>query len=137
MDESTIAAGAAAVEDAVMLRISTHRGGVGHRRRPAGVAALSTLGLLALLLGAVPGAGARPARTVAATVASSPALQVTQIEYRLTLSRGSVSAGRLSLQAIDRGRDPHDLRLRSLSSGRRFAAPQLTPGERWNGVVYL
>jgi uncharacterized cupredoxin-like copper-binding protein len=33
--------------------------------------------------------------------------------------------------------DPHDLRLRALSSAREVRAPQLTPGERWDGTVVL
>ena len=43
----------------------------------------------------------------------------------------------MSLEAIDRGMDPHDLRLRSVSSGREIQTPELTPGRRWDGVVRL
>ena len=39
-------------------------------------------------------------------------LQVTEIEYRLILSRGVVKAGPVNLEAIDAGMDPHDLPLR-------------------------
>ncbi len=77
-----------------------------------------------------------PARPHTATVTGSH-LQITQVEYRLMLSRGAVKAGPVSLQAIDRGSDPHDLRLLSLSSRQEVKAPQLTPGQRWSGVVYL
>ena len=62
---------------------------------------------------------------------------MTQIEYRLLLSRGVVKAGRVNLEALDRGMDPHDLRLRAVSSTRETVAPQLTPGQRWDGVVNL
>jgi hypothetical protein len=64
-------------------------------------------------------------------------LQVTEIEYRLILSRGVVKAGPVNLEAIDAGMDPHDLRLRHSGSGPELDAPQLTSGKRWDGVVNL
>jgi len=64
-------------------------------------------------------------------------LQVTEIEYHLLLSRGIVKAGPVSLEAIDGGMDPHDLRLRHGTSPAFIAEPQLTPGQRWDGVVDL
>ncbi len=64
-------------------------------------------------------------------------LQVTEIEYRLILSRGIVKAGPVNLEAIDAGMDPHDLRLRRSGSGPELAAPELTSGKRWDGVVNL
>jgi hypothetical protein len=64
-------------------------------------------------------------------------LQVTEIEYRLILSRGVVKAGPVDLEAIDAGMDPHDLRLRHSGNGPELAAPQLTSGQRWDGVVNL
>jgi hypothetical protein len=69
--------------------------------------------------------------------AASPGLIVSQVEYRLTLSRGTLRAGRVALEAVDRGRDPHDLRVRPLSGGRETAAPQLKPGQRWQTTVLL
>jgi uncharacterized cupredoxin-like copper-binding protein len=33
--------------------------------------------------------------------------------------------------------DPHDLRLRHLDARQEIAAPELTPGRRWDGVVNL
>jgi hypothetical protein len=77
----------------------------------------------------------RPPAVAAAATASH--LQVTQIEYRLLLSRGVVRAGPVDLEALDRGMDPHDLRLRAVSSTREIVVPQLTSGERWDGVVDL
>jgi hypothetical protein len=71
------------------------------------------------------------------TAAASSHLQVIQVEYRLTLSRGTVKAGPLSLEAIDRGMDPHDLRLRRVATQREIAVPELRPRERWDGVVQL
>ena len=64
-------------------------------------------------------------------------LQVTEIEYRLILSRGVVKAGPVNLEAIDAGMDPHDLRLRHSGSGPELGAPELTSGKRWDGVVNL
>jgi uncharacterized cupredoxin-like copper-binding protein len=81
-------------------------------------------------------APARPDRAVRA-VAASTRLQVTQVEYRLILSSSNVSAGAVNLEALDRGRDPHDLRLRAAGSRQEIAAPELKPGEHWNAVVHL
>jgi hypothetical protein len=64
-------------------------------------------------------------------------LQVTEVEYRLILSRGVVTAGPVNLEAIDAGMDPHDLRLRHSGSGPELGAPELTSGRRWDGVVNL
>jgi hypothetical protein len=86
----------------------------------------------------IPGVGvARSKSELGASAAASSYLQVIQVEYRLTLSRGTVKAGPVNLEAIDRGTDPHDLRLRRLASQREIAVPQLTPRERWDGVVRL
>jgi hypothetical protein len=64
-------------------------------------------------------------------------LRVTEVEYRLILSRGVVKAGALDLEAIDGGMDPHNLRLHHINAKQEMAAPELTSGRRWNGVVYL
>jgi hypothetical protein len=64
-------------------------------------------------------------------------LRVTEVEFRLTLSRGVVKAGPVNLEAIDAGVDPHDLRLRHSGSGPELGAPELTSGKRWDGVVDL
>jgi hypothetical protein len=64
-------------------------------------------------------------------------LQITEVEYRLILSRGVVKAGPVNLEAIDAGMDPHDLRLRHSGSGPELGAPELTSGKRWDGVVNL
>jgi hypothetical protein len=71
------------------------------------------------------------------TAAASSHLQVIQVEYRLMLSRGTVKAGRVGLEAIDRGMDPHDLRLRRVASRREIVVPELMPQHLWDGVVYL
>jgi hypothetical protein len=64
-------------------------------------------------------------------------LQVTEVEYRLILSRGVVKAGPVYLEAIDGGMDPHDLRLDHVGLGKEIAAPELTSGRRWDGIVNL
>jgi len=53
------------------------------------------------------------------------------------LSRGVLRAGAVGLEAIDRGSDPHDLRLRRLGSNHEVIVPQLNPGQRWDATVRL
>lgn len=110
-------------------------GGLSGRRRALSCA-LAAAAVLAA--GASAAASTRPRPRVRDRAASAPAtLRVTQVEYRLGLSHATVRAGRVSLEAIDRGHDPHDLRLRPLGSSRQIVAPQLGPGQRWAGVVRL
>ena len=70
-------------------------------------------------------------------VPASTHLQATEVEYRLLLSRGVVKAGPVSLEEIDGGMDPHDLRLRHGTSPNAIPQPLLSPGQRWDGVVDL
>jgi len=101
-----------------------------------GIAPLIVLALLgALTLSG--SAGARSGQGPKALSAADSHLQVTEVEYRLLLSRGIVKAGPVNLEAIDRGLIPHDLRLRGASPKGEIAAPELAPGQRWSGVVYL
>ncbi len=93
-----------------------------------------------VLLGALTAssnARAHPGDRARAASAAGSHLQVTEVEYRLLLSHAIVKAGPVDLETIDRGMDPHDLRLRALDSRGEIAAPLLTPGERWYGVVDL
>ncbi len=83
------------------------------------------------------GARAHSSPVVRAGVSARPHLQVTQVEYRLILSRGVVKAGAVDLEAIDAGTDAHDLRLRDSGARRETSVPELTPGRRWDGVVRL
>jgi hypothetical protein len=80
------------------------------------------------------GARASPARGRAAVAAH---LQVTMVEYRLMLSRGVVRSGWLNLEAIDFGKDPHNLRLHRLGASQEIGAPELHAGQRWDGTIYL
>jgi len=96
--------------------------------------------LVIALLGALMASGSARARSGGAPPAAAVAgshLQVTEIDYRLLLSRGIVKAGPVNLETIDRGMVAHDLRLRAASSSGEIAAPLLTPGEHWSGVVDL
>lgn len=103
----------------------------------------ATVATAALVAGGSLGVGlsasAREAKPAGrAREASFPAhLQVTQVEYRLLLSREVVKAGDVDLQEIDAGMDQHDLRLRREGSGPTIDGQLLSPGQRWNGVVHL
>jgi hypothetical protein len=92
------------------------------------------LGALAVI-GVLP-----PSSTAEARRDSGPAsaarithLQVTQVEYRLLLSRGTVNAGPVSLEAIDRGMDPHDMRLHRVGSRTQIITPELTSDSAGTG----
>jgi hypothetical protein len=98
--------------------------------------------LLALLAGVVFAAlaavaAARPSFEPHAVATAGSHLQVIQVEYRLILSRGTVKAGPVSLEAIDRGGDSHNMRLRAGASGVEIGTPELAPQQRWDGVVRL
>jgi hypothetical protein len=69
--------------------------------------------------------------------AASSHLQVTQVEYRIALSTTTVKAGAVNLLQLDRGSEPHDLRLRREGSGAVINGRLLMPGKRWEGVVEL
>lgn len=91
---------------------------------------------------AVPAAAGRgqpgPARAARAGASSAGGhVQVIEVEYRLMLSRGAVRAGAVGLEAIDRGQDPHDLRLQRIGSGNLLIGPELSPGRRWDATVHL
>ena len=103
--------------------------------RPRRLVALAAAAAAALLLSA--SAPAHQLSDAGAQAAARSHLQVTEIEYRLLLSRGVVHAGPLDLEALDRGMDPHDLHLRPIGAGQQTAVPELTPGQRWDGVVDL
>jgi len=107
-----------------------------HQMRSRVITSLLVLGLLGALT-VSPSARAHSGHRPRAAGAVASHLQVTEVEYRLLLSRGIVKAGPVNLDTIDRGLDPHDLRLRAISSRTEIAAPQLMPGQRWNGVVDL
>ena len=106
-------------------------------RRSARLASCALASAAALGVVLAGGAGARPDPAPRALAGSSARLQVTQVEFRLMLSRGAVKAGSVGLEAVDRGMDPHDLRLRMVSSREEIVVPELRPGQRWDRVVHL
>ena len=89
------------------------------RGRPA-VAAL----LAALVVASAAAAHASPSSRAPAR------LLVAGDEYSLRLSRGTVEHGPALIQFMNRGEDPHDLRLKriSRSPSRTVSAPELRPG---------
>ncbi|HEX4467220.1 MAG TPA: hypothetical protein VH025_08525 [Solirubrobacteraceae bacterium] len=64
-------------------------------------------------------------------------LQVVEVEYSLGLSVTTVHAGLVDLEAVDRGRDAHDLRLAANGFHREVSGPKLTPGRHWGTAVHL
>jgi hypothetical protein len=57
-------------------------------------------------------------------------LGVSATEFRLTLSRASVKAGRVIVQLQNNGQDVHDLRLRRIGGKRNYAFPVTSPDGR-------
>jgi len=91
--------------------------------------------IVALALGATATSAFGGGAHAHAAVGSS--LQVNLVEYRVMLSEAVVKAGPVDLEAIDSGMDPHDLDLRRGRSGALISEPQLTSGQRFDGVVDL
>ena len=79
------------------------------------------------LLGAVPGEARAPGR-----------LMVLADEHSLVLSRQSIVRGPALIQFLNRGEDPHDLRLRRIGgSQRRCRCPRRRPDELAEAEVRL
>ena len=89
---------------------------------------------VAAMLAALVTAGAAGAH-VGSSSRAPARLLVAGDEYSITLSRGSVMHGQALIQFVNRGEDPHDLKLKriSRSSSRTVSAPELRPG----GLVQL
>jgi hypothetical protein len=73
---------------------------------------------------------AAPAAPASAAVAYPTRLQVAADEFRLTFSRMKVPAGRVKIELVNYGEDPHDLRLRRIGGTRTVRIPETAPGER-------
>ena len=58
-------------------------------------------------------------------------LMVSGDEFNLVLSRGTLKRGPALIQFVNRGEDPHDLRIQriGLSATRMVSAPEVGPGE--------
>jgi hypothetical protein len=89
------------------------------------LAAVLTTGLVAAL--AQPGSATAPAQDSGAGPAR---LLVSGQEYSLLLSRRAVASGPAVIQFLNRGQDPHDLRLRRIGRtiGYASSAPEIRPG---------
>jgi hypothetical protein len=60
-----------------------------------------------------------------------PFVQVTEVEFRLTLSRQAVRAGRVSIEVLNFGTDTHDLVVQRRARGARpLHVEPLQPKER-------
>jgi hypothetical protein len=81
--------------------------------------------LAGLIAAGVAGAHASSSRRAPAR------LMVAGTEYRLQLSRGAVKRGPALIQFVNRGEDPHDLRLlrAGASATRTVSVPEIRPGE--------
>lgn len=86
------------------------------------LAALAALTAFLLALRATP---------APASAAAFPArIQVTTTEFRLTMSRINVPAGRVRIELANYGEDPHDVKLRKLGTSRVYTIPETAPGAR-------
>ena len=79
----------------------------------AALCAVATL----VVLGATPGEARAPAR-----------LMVLADEHSLTLSRQSIVRGPALIQLVNRGEDPHDLRLRRTGGSHAISISEVRPG---------
>ena len=94
--------------------------------RPVLLAAVA-VAACAVVAGAADVAGARRERPPARLLVSAE-------EHSLTLSRQSIVAGPALVQYLNRGEDPHDLRMRRIappgvSARRTFAVPETPSGD--------
>ena len=55
-------------------------------------------------------------------------VQVVAQEYRYSLSRSTVKAGKVIVELLNRGQDTHDLDLRRVGGKRIFHFPDVEPG---------
>jgi hypothetical protein len=56
-------------------------------------------------------------------------VQVVAQEFRYSLSRTKVRAGRVIIELVNRGQDTHDLDLRRIGGTRIFRFPSVQPGQ--------
>ena len=55
-------------------------------------------------------------------------VQVVAEEFRYSLSRPSVEAGKVIVEVVNRGQDTHDLDLRRIGGSRTYRFPAVRPG---------
>ena len=64
-------------------------------------------------------------------------VQVTSTEFRLTMSRVVVPGGRVRFELVNRGEDPHDLKIRRIGGKYTYTIPEILPGERSTKTLRL
>ena len=91
-------------------------------RPRAALAGLAAVALCAL----APGAGAKPGEAVPDRVL------VRGTEFNLTLSKAKVAPGRVIVQFLNDGEDPHDLRIARVGDEAEFGFGEVGPGDYQN-----
>ena len=99
-------------------------------RRPDLAVALVGALLVALVLVLVP-------REAPASAPFPTRVQVTSTEFRLTMSRLVVPGGRVRIELVNLGEDPHDLKLRRIGGKYIYTIPETLPGERTTKTLRL
>jgi hypothetical protein len=99
-------------------------------RRPDLAVALLVALLAALILVLVP-------REAPASAPFPTRVQVTSTEFRLTMSRVVVPGGRVRIELVNLGEDPHDLKLRRIGGKYTYTIPETLPGERSTKTLRL
>jgi hypothetical protein len=99
-------------------------------RRPDLAVALLAAFLAALVLVLVP-------REAPASAPFPTRVQVTSTEFRLTMSRVVVPGGRVRIELVNLGEDPHDLKLRRIGGKYTYTIHETLPGERSTKTLRL
>jgi hypothetical protein len=99
-------------------------------RRPDLATVLLVALLASLLLILVP-------REAPASAPFPTRVQVTSTEFRLSLSRVVVPGGRVRIELVNLGEDPHDLKLRRIGGRYTYTIPETLPGERSTKTLRL
>ena len=99
-------------------------------RRPELATALLVALLASLALVLVP-------REAPASAPFPTRVQVTSTEFRLTMSRVVVPGGRVRFELVNRGEDPHDLKIRRVGGRYTYTIPETLPGERSTKTLRL
>jgi hypothetical protein len=92
--------------------------------------------LAALLVIAAAAIAFPPATTATSNSRPAPArLLIEAREFNLVLSRSSLRAGRAIVQLVNRGEDPHDLRIVRIRGRRAGSIDEIRPGDvgEWDG----
>ena len=99
-------------------------------RRPDLAVALLVALLAAVILVLLP-------REAPASAPFPTRVQVTSTEFRLSMSRVVVPGGRVRIELVNLGEDPHDLKLRRIGGTYTYTIPETLPGERSTKTLRL